>query len=383
MSEYQHYEFLAVDRSLDEADRQSLRALSTRATITTTRFVNTYQWGDFSGDPAKLMERWFDLHLYFANWGTRRLMLRIPERFVDLPALGRFLDAVEAVTVRRAGDAVIFDVRLESKEPDQLTWYDEEPAGAGRLAALMPLRSDLIDGDLRLFYLLWLTAVEAGDLDDPALEPLPGIGPLTGALEEAADFFRLDPDLVQAAAEGASARVAGLSPGALEAAIPELPDAEKGAFLVRLLRADPHAGSALKRVLRRRLQPDQPVSDQPLRTIGALRARAEAIREARDKAEAEAAAARRRLEKAAAEKQRRARLDALSRRGEAVWRAIETEIDRRNASGYTKATEFLSDLKILAVERGQTGDFDRRLASIRQRHAQKTRFLERLIAGGL
>jgi hypothetical protein len=43
-----------------------LRDLSTRARITATSFTNSYEWGDFKGDPVELMERWFDLHLYLA-----------------------------------------------------------------------------------------------------------------------------------------------------------------------------------------------------------------------------------------------------------------------------------------------------------------------------
>jgi hypothetical protein len=26
------------------------------------------------------MERWFEFHLYLANWGLRRLMIRLPKR---------------------------------------------------------------------------------------------------------------------------------------------------------------------------------------------------------------------------------------------------------------------------------------------------------------
>lgn len=55
MSEYQYYEFLAIDRPLDDEERAAVRSLSTRATITPTRFVNEYHWGDFSGDPNRLM----------------------------------------------------------------------------------------------------------------------------------------------------------------------------------------------------------------------------------------------------------------------------------------------------------------------------------------
>ena len=78
MSEYQYYEFQAVDRPLSRDELAAVRALSTRATITPTRFVNEYQWGDFKGDPLTLMARYYDAHLYFANWGTHRLMLRLP-----------------------------------------------------------------------------------------------------------------------------------------------------------------------------------------------------------------------------------------------------------------------------------------------------------------
>lgn len=84
MSEYQYYEFVAVDRPLDDRQLGELRVLSTRAEITPTSFVNEYHWGDFRGDPRALLERYFDAFLYLANWGTRRLMMRLPARLLDL-----------------------------------------------------------------------------------------------------------------------------------------------------------------------------------------------------------------------------------------------------------------------------------------------------------
>ncbi|HWQ40391.1 MAG TPA: hypothetical protein VNM24_17575 [Burkholderiales bacterium] len=42
MSEYQCYEFQAIDRPLDEREMRMLRQYSTRATITLTRFVNSH-----------------------------------------------------------------------------------------------------------------------------------------------------------------------------------------------------------------------------------------------------------------------------------------------------------------------------------------------------
>ena len=83
MSEYQYYEFTAVDRPLGARELDTLRGLSTRAHITPTSFVNTYEWGNFKGDPRRLMERYFDAFLYLSNWGTRELIVRLPARLVD------------------------------------------------------------------------------------------------------------------------------------------------------------------------------------------------------------------------------------------------------------------------------------------------------------
>ena len=83
MSEYQYYEFLTIDRTLDQSEMADLRALSSRAEITSTRFTNVYNYGDFKGSPEKLMEKYFDAHVYVANWGTHQLMLRLPRGSVD------------------------------------------------------------------------------------------------------------------------------------------------------------------------------------------------------------------------------------------------------------------------------------------------------------
>src|ERR1700677_2809363 len=128
MSEYQYYEFQAIDRPLSEADREALRGLSTRARITATSFTNSYEWGDFKGDPKKLMERWFDLHLYLANWGSHRLMMRLPKRVVDRGRLGAFLDEADCVELLVAGENLIVDIEREEVEAGD--WDD----GSGWLA---------------------------------------------------------------------------------------------------------------------------------------------------------------------------------------------------------------------------------------------------------
>ncbi len=56
-----------LDKPLTDEQRAELRKLSSRAEITATRFVNQYNYGDFRGNPEKLMERYFDAFCYLAN----------------------------------------------------------------------------------------------------------------------------------------------------------------------------------------------------------------------------------------------------------------------------------------------------------------------------
>ena len=47
MSEYQYYEFRAIDRPLNAKEQSELRACSTRARITSTSFINGWKKQDF------------------------------------------------------------------------------------------------------------------------------------------------------------------------------------------------------------------------------------------------------------------------------------------------------------------------------------------------
>lgn len=368
MSEYQYYEFQATDGPLTKADQEMLRGLSTRARITATSFTNHYEWGDFKGDPRRLMESCFDLHLYFTNWGTRRLMMRVPKHLVDQHALGAFLDEVDWATMWSKGAHTVIDICRDEVETDEDAW----DGGAGWLATLAPLRGDIAAGDLRLFYLLWLSAVADDLLRDGTPEPLPGIGPLAGALEAAAEFFDIDRDLVEAAA--ASPYEAELAPDASRAFVVGLDEEERTTLLIRLMEGDVHIGTEL----RRRARAQDLDGDRPRRTVGEIRAKAREIRDARERAEAEWRRAEEARKAKEAENARRARLDAVRRRGDSVWREIETEIERRNGHSYDRAAALLTDLKQLAAEGDTAAEFSRRLAAIRERHARKGQFVKRL-----
>ncbi len=109
MSEYQFYDFLAVDRSLTESEMRALRAISTRARITPHTFTNHYNFGSFGGRPEHMMEKYFDLFVYDSNWGVHQFMLRLPRSAID----AEYLDACsveDSLQGRSDGDRLILHI---------------------------------------------------------------------------------------------------------------------------------------------------------------------------------------------------------------------------------------------------------------------------------
>lgn len=132
MSEFQYYEFVAIDRLLSAIERKRLRAITSRATITSTRLVNTYEWGDFKADPRDLVAKYFDAFLYYANWGTRRLILRVPGTRLD-PTIAKQYLAIRSGSVRSShsvatvtavGRNLLIDFWTENEGGDD--WLDVE-----------------------------------------------------------------------------------------------------------------------------------------------------------------------------------------------------------------------------------------------------------------
>jgi hypothetical protein len=164
MSEYQYYDFKAIDHALTKTEMAALRSISTRAVITSTSFTNHYEWGDLKADPLKLLEKYFDAFVYVANWGTREFHLRLPKELVDTKQIKAMLPGKSA-QVRSSGKFVTLSFESEV-EPDD-DWDD----GTGWMGSLISLRGDLLRGDFRCLYLGWLFSVQNGEFSDEVLEP--------------------------------------------------------------------------------------------------------------------------------------------------------------------------------------------------------------------
>jgi hypothetical protein len=102
------------------------------------------------------------------------------------------------------------------------------------MASLMPLRSDLLRGDLRCLYLAWLRSAQDGGLDEDNLEPpVPaGLEELSGSLHALIEFLEIDEDLLEVAAQGSNPLAAGPSRRELSAWIRGLPEKDKSELLI-------------------------------------------------------------------------------------------------------------------------------------------------------
>jgi hypothetical protein len=382
MSEYQYYEFQAIDRPLTSEEMAQLRRLTTRATITPSRLQNVYHWGDFKGDPLELMGRYFDAFVYVANWGTHQFMLRLPRRAFDPGLVQRYCSG-ECLEVHAKGDNVILE--FMSRDEEGTYWVEDEEAEAW-MPALLPLRGDLIDGDLRGLYLAWLACVGIGELEDEEVEPPvpPGLGNLSAPLEAFAEFLRVDKDLLAVAAAGSEPlQEVGSSLAGLERWISELPDSEKDQLLVRAVKGE--ATQLRAELLARFREARAPAVAPPAgrRTVAELLEAAEHRAEARRREEA----ARKAAEQARQEREQalaRARhLDALEGREEELWHQAQALIETKRPKEYDQAVELLKDLRDLSARRSGGDLFATRISRLRERYAKRPSLIERLDRAGL
>ncbi len=367
VSEYQYYEFVAIDRPLTMAQQAELRAVSTRGQISSSSFVNEYQWGDLKADPRKWMERYFDAFLYLANWGTHRISLRLPVGVLSVDTAAAYCRGESAHTLA-TGTHVIIDLHSEDEDGDEC-WEQE-----GTLASIVPARAELAAGDHRLLYLAWLLCVQSEELDEDEPEPAvpPGLARLSGPLRALADFLRLDADLLDAAAE-ASPPMARKAPSeqALSRWVKAMPQAGKDDTVLRLLRGD---DAHLRSELLRSFHGPAEKATASGRTSGSLLAAAQARSAERQR---HAAAERRRLEEAATAG-REARLRRLADRQEETWQRADALIETNRPNSYDTAVELLLDLEAVAERTDGVPEFRQRVRSLRDRHARKTSLLDRL-----
>jgi len=379
MSEYQYYEFTAIDNPLNEKDMRALRNLSSRAQITPTSFVNEYHWGDLKGDPLKLVEKYFDAFLYVANWGTHWLMLKVPRQLVDVNLVKRYCPGENAI-IHEKGKHTIFEFTSQTED------YEWEE-GEGWLSSLISLRADILHGDYRSLYLAWLFCVQMEEMEDDELEPPvpPNLAKLNAPLKTFVDFMRIDTDLVAVASENSISEDRQTDPKDLKTWIHNLPTSEKDDILFRLVEApSPHLRAELLQQFQQTGSAKANSNiDKPLRSVLDLISRAGTYAEERKRRAAEQKAkeqARKKRERALA---REKYVKSLVGREDSIWKKVDELIDSKQPSKYDEAVKLLVDLRDLNKKTGKDKAFKQKLKTIYETHHRKVSFLNRLQKAGL
>ena len=320
------------------------------------------------------MEKFFDGFVYVANWGTHELQLALPAKLLSAETAGLYC-AGDGASVRERTGKVILTLRSEEEPSGE--WVQ----GEGILSSLLPIRTELAQGDLRALYVGWLLNVQNGELDEQETEPPvpPNLDDLSGPLSDLVDLLRIDRDLLAVASE-ASARqpTRPVQREDMGAWVAQLSAQEKDDLLVRLMTGeDPAIGAELRSRFNRSRSQSSPLPELPRRTVRHLLAAAEAFTGQRERKEArQAAEAKARQERQAA-LARQKHLDSLVGQESELWAKVKELVATKLPKSYDLAVQHLVDLRDLAVRKGVETDFSRHLALLREAHSRKKQSLIR------
>jgi len=336
MSEYQYIGFRAVDSGVSEKNLRYVRQQSTRAEITPWSFENEYHYGDFHGNAVEMLRRGYDIHLHYANYGIRTLLIRLPSGLPDAKAAKPYLDG-KSLRFRKdkRGPGGVLEVS-PFYEPDDL---DELWDLGELLDRLVSLRSEILDGDLRPLYLMHLAVCLDGDhYREETLEaPVPaGLRKPTHAQLALATLYGIGESLIAAASQESPplptvtdlrARYAEWLAGQ--------PEETKDAWLAELL-ADPRS-SVRPKILAEFAEASRTErwpTVQAGRTIARLETLAEEIHHKEQKRAADKAA-----------RQRAGLLKKMAADPTPYLRKTEELVAQRSVDSYRQAAKILADLR--------------------------------------
>src|SRR5260370_10470980 len=347
------------DRPLTRVELDAVNALSSAIEASSTHALIEYHWGNFKHNPIDVLHKFFDGFLYWANWGAPELAFRFPHGILPVDLIDGY-DFEDFVTFTRYADYDILDIHFgEMEAPDE--WINYE------LGSLIAMRDELMEGDLRALYIVWLAGqimMEGYDEEDEdeededeeedweiSVPPVPpGFGTLTAAQQALAELLRVPQELLAATVRNSKA--AASSTGDDVAAWVKLLSPERqNEYLVRLAHNEP----GLSRLL-----------VKELRELGQGKTRAtpstgEHVTYAKLLAESKAIKAQLEREKREQEQMARQRhLQDIHDHQDDYWRQVAQPVTRGTGSGYDEAVRLLVELREAAGQFKETQEFQGR-----------------------
>ncbi|GAC1349472.1 MAG: hypothetical protein NVSMB27_22930 [Ktedonobacteraceae bacterium] len=367
MSEYQRYEFMTIDRPLTRAQLDAVNALSSHIEASSTHALIEYHWGDFKHNPIDVLYKFFDGFLYWANWGSPELALRFPHGTLPANLIDGY-DLDDFVTFTKHPDFDILDIHFgEMEGPDE--WIEYE------LGSLIPIREELMEGDLRALYVVWLASRHmSGSYDEEedyeiSVPPVPpAFATLTAAQQVLAELLQLPQEMLVAAARHSTAAMSSTDDD-FAAWVKLLPLERHNDYLVRLAHNEPGLSRRLVKELRE-LSKDKTKTTPPtgeLVTYATLLAESKTVKAqlAREKREQEQVARQRHLQD-------------IHDQQDDYWHQVDMAAVRGTGSGYEEATRLLIELRSVADHFKETQEFQKRFRAWVRPHLRRPAFVKRL-----
>ena len=346
MSEYQYVGFRAIEKPVSEKNLEYMHKQSSRADITPWSFDNEYDYGDFRGDELEMLRRGYDIHLHYSNYGTFKLLIRLPHGLPDKKAAELYFseDTLKFIKDKEGpGGTLCIEPYFETEDFGPIEEIEN------LLDRLVPLRTEILDGDLRPLYLAHLAMCRdyEHDPEETTEAPVPaGLEKLTDAQEALAEFYGLGDAMITAAANG-------IPPTTIQNDLRNeqtewlktQSQATKDAWLLQLI-SDDHSTvrpEILAKFRKNRKIPAWPTHHKN-RTIAQLESAADEIRQAKKLAAAKNAA-----------RERAKKLAVMASDPDKTLLETEQLVKNRSTDSYREIATLLSDLRESLAETDQVG----------------------------
>ncbi len=366
MSEYQFFKFKTIDASLSNQQRRELRSISNRAHIDSNSFNVEYHYSSLSTDPQKVMLDYFDIGFNFANWGETVVYMRLPSMTVPPEILES--DDFEFTVINNE------EWQLLTFSLEQGTDYVSEQQADELMQHIATLHQNLINGDWRMIYLMWLRRL---DYDDE-INPLPAISfdfvNLPPALHAFSQLFEVRAEWIRALA---------MTLTHIKCHQPQISSTEFGPWLAslsaqsknNLLKTIFEQGSLTKQqalTLTKASVENTPhhhwLNHQSVRAnftraqaqLNQQRAEANAIKQAEENA------------------RRTKHLTEVYQQRDSLWQQSQTEANRACASSYDLAAHLLHELAAAYRLKQQPEQFEYRFSKFIQNNQKRKALIKRL-----
>lgn len=240
----------------------------------------------------------------------------------------------------------------------------------------MPIRDELMCGDLRSLYIAWLagqyimrTADEEEEYEISVPPVPPGLATLSSAQQALAEFLQVRTELLVAAARHSSTEAPSPLDDDVAAWVKLLPPEHATDYLMRLARHEPGLSHLLVKELRALAQENTSTK----RPAGAHVTYATLL--------AESKVIRAQVEREKREQERLAYLRHLQQihdHPSQYWEQVEQAVARGSGAGYDEAVLVLSELREVAEHFNETLSFEARFRVWVQPHLRRPSFVKRL-----